>query len=36
VLLEIRQDLICDAAGVTAWADRLTRVFRPILLGGQP
>ncbi|WP_395828487.1 N-formylglutamate amidohydrolase [Elstera sp.] len=36
VLLEIRQDLISDAAGVTAWADRLTRVFRPILLGGQP
>jgi len=36
VLLEIRQDLIATDAGVAAWADRLHRVFRPILLGGQP
>jgi predicted N-formylglutamate amidohydrolase len=36
VLLEIRQDLISDDAGIRAWADRLTRVLRPILLGGQP
>lgn len=36
VLLEIRQDLIADDKGVAAWADRLYRVMRPILLGGQP
>lgn len=31
VMLEIRQDLIGDAAGANAWADRLHRLFRPIL-----
>lgn len=30
-LIEIRQDLIADEAGVTAWADRLARLLRPIL-----
>ena len=30
-LIEIRQDLIADAKGVDAWADRLARVMRPIL-----
>ena len=28
--IEIRQDLITDAAGQRQWADRLTRVFREI------
>ena len=28
--IEIRQDLISDQAGETAWAERLTRVFRDI------
>ena len=28
--IEIRQDLISDAAGETAWAERLTRVFQEI------
>jgi predicted N-formylglutamate amidohydrolase len=28
--IEIRQDLISDAAGETAWAERLTRVFSEI------
>lgn len=36
VLLEIRQDLIADDSGVSAWAERLHRVLRPILLGGLP
>lgn len=31
VMLEIRQDLIGGAAGAEAWADRLHRLFRPIL-----
>jgi predicted N-formylglutamate amidohydrolase len=31
MLVEIRQDLIADAAGEAAWADRLARVLRPIL-----
>lgn len=30
-LIEIRQDLIADHAGVEAWAERLERVMRPIL-----
>lgn len=30
VELEIRQDLIADAAGQIAWADRLARVFRAL------
>ncbi len=30
-LIEVRQDLISDAAGVEAWADRLARLVRPIL-----
>jgi predicted N-formylglutamate amidohydrolase len=30
-LFEVRQDLIADAAGVTEWADRLTRVLRDVL-----
>lgn len=28
--IEIRQDLIGDAAGETAWAERLTRIFRAL------
>jgi predicted N-formylglutamate amidohydrolase len=31
MLVEIRQDLIADAAGEAAWAERLARVLRPIL-----
>jgi predicted N-formylglutamate amidohydrolase len=31
MLVEIRQDLIADAAGEAAWADRLARLLRPIL-----
>lgn len=31
VMLEIRQDLIEEAGGATVWADRLYRVFTPIL-----
>lgn len=31
VMLEIRQDLIGDTGGAHAWADRLHRLFRPIL-----
>lgn len=30
-LIEVRQDLIADQAGVEAWAKRLERVMRPIL-----
>lgn len=30
-LIEVRQDLIADEAGVEAWAKRLSRVMRPIL-----
>lgn len=30
-LIEVRQDLIADAAGVEAWAERLYRVMMPIL-----
>lgn len=30
-LIEVRQDLISDAAGISAWAERLYRVMRPIL-----
>ncbi len=32
-LLEIRQDLIADAAGATAWAERLARILPPLLSG---
>jgi predicted N-formylglutamate amidohydrolase len=31
MLVEIRQDLVADAAGETAWAERLARVLQPIL-----
>ena len=31
VLVEIRQDLIADDAGATAWADRLAAALKPIL-----
>jgi predicted N-formylglutamate amidohydrolase len=31
VLIEIRQDLVADEAGETAWAQRLARLLRPIL-----
>lgn len=31
ILVEIRQDLVADAAGEAAWAERLARVLRPIL-----
>lgn len=31
VLLEIRQDLVADAAGIATWALRLDRIFRRIL-----
>jgi predicted N-formylglutamate amidohydrolase len=31
MLVEIRQDLVADAAGEAAWAERLARVLRPIL-----
>lgn len=30
-LIEVRQDLIADQAGVDAWVERLARVMRPIL-----
>ena len=30
-LIEVRQDLIADPAGVEAWADRLARLLKPIL-----
>lgn len=30
-LIEIRQDLIADAAGQAAWADRLARILPPVL-----
>jgi predicted N-formylglutamate amidohydrolase len=30
-LIEVRQDLIADAAGATAWGERLARVLGPIL-----
>lgn len=30
-LIEVRQDLIADQAGVEAWADRLYRVMKPLL-----
>ena len=30
-LIEVRQDLIADAAGAEGWADRLARLLRPIL-----
>ena len=30
-LIEVRQDLIADAAGQTAWGRRLARILRPIL-----
>lgn len=36
VMLEIRQDLIADAAGVAAWANRLARLLPPILDGLAP
>jgi predicted N-formylglutamate amidohydrolase len=31
VCVEIRQDLIADAAGASGWADRLARMLKPIL-----
>ncbi len=31
VLIEVRQDLMADAAGARAWGDRLARLLRPIL-----
>lgn len=31
VCIEIRQDLVTDATGVAAWAERLARVLEPIL-----
>lgn len=31
VAIELRQDLIADPAGARAWAERLTRVLKPIL-----
>jgi predicted N-formylglutamate amidohydrolase len=31
VLIEVRQDLVADPAGVEAWADRLARLLKPIL-----
>jgi predicted N-formylglutamate amidohydrolase len=31
MLVEIRQDLVADAAGEAAWAERLARILRPIL-----
>jgi predicted N-formylglutamate amidohydrolase len=31
VLIEVRQDLISDAAGQAEWADRLARTIGPIL-----
>jgi predicted N-formylglutamate amidohydrolase len=34
VLFEIRQDLVAEAAGAQAWADRLAQVLRPILADG--
>lgn len=33
LMLEIRQDLIADAAGAAAWADRLARLLPPIVAG---
>ena len=30
-LIEVRQDLIAEAAGAEAWADRLARLLQPIL-----
>jgi predicted N-formylglutamate amidohydrolase len=30
-LIEIRQDLIADAAGAEAWAERFARLLRPLL-----
>lgn len=33
VMLEIRQDLIADAAGADAWAARLARLLPPLLAG---
>lgn len=35
-LLEVRQDLIGDAAGVAEWVDRLERVLAPMELGAAP
>lgn len=35
-LLEVRQDLIADEAGVEAWADRLGRVMDTMDLGASP
>ncbi len=34
MLVEIRQDLVADPAGETAWAERLARILQPIL--GDP
>jgi predicted N-formylglutamate amidohydrolase len=31
MLVEIRQDLVADASGEAAWAERLARILRPIL-----
>jgi predicted N-formylglutamate amidohydrolase len=35
MLVEIRQDLVAEAAGEVAWAERLARVLRPILADPQ-
>lgn len=35
VLIEIRQDLIAEKNGATAWAERLARLLRPILADPQ-
>jgi predicted N-formylglutamate amidohydrolase len=31
VSIELRQDLVADAAGAAAWAERLARVLGPIV-----
>ena len=35
VLIEVRQDLIAEPAGVEAWAERLARLLKPILADGS-
>lgn len=34
--LEIRQDLIADASGITHWAEILHQVFAPLITGARP
>jgi len=35
VAIELRQDLVADEAGASAWAERLARVLAPILAAPQ-